>query len=299
MRIGIVGLGKMGFHLGCNMIEKGHTVVGYDVSKETVERFKQKGGIGCHGIEELAGNLSDKPKAIWLMVPAGEMIDSLISQLKPFLSPGDIVIDGGNSFYKDSIRRSEQLQEDGIRFLDVGTSGGIEGAINGLCLMIGGDKDAYLAVEPLIRDIAQQDGFLYTGPAGSGHFLKMVHNGIEYGMMQAIGEGFEILEKGPFTYHYEQVARLWNNGSVIRCWLMELMEKAFAQDPDMSSIKGVMYSSGEGKWTAETAMEFEIAAPVITMSLLMRYRSLQEDTFHGKVVASLRNQFGGHAVEKV
>ena len=299
MKIGIVGLGKMGFNLGRNMIQKGHAVVGYDVSREMTDKLEETGGIGCNSLEELMGQLTTTPRVVWLMVPSGEMVDSVIARVQPYLSSGDIIIDGGNSFYKDSVRRSEQLAQHGIYFLDIGTSGGMEGALNGVCLMIGGEKAAFSVIESLARDISQQDGYIYTGMSGSGHFLKMIHNGIEYGMMQAIGEGFEILEKSEYSYEYEQVSRTWNNGSVIRSWLMELMEKAFATDSKLSDIRGIMHSSGEGQWTAETAMELQVAAPVITMSLLMRYRSLQEDTFHGKVVAALRNQFGGHTVEKV
>jgi len=299
VKIGIVGLGKMGFNLGSNMIQKGHAVAGYDVSREMTDKLEEIGGVGCHSLEKLMGQLTTSPRVVWLMVPSGEMVDKVIARVQPYLSTGDIIIDGGNSFYKDSVRRSEQLAQQGIYFLDIGTSGGMEGALNGVCLMIGGDKAAFSVIEPLARDISQEDGYLYTGLPGSGHFLKMIHNGIEYGMMQAIGEGFEILEKSEYSYDYEQVSRTWNNGSVIRSWLMELMEKAFAGDAKLSDIKGIMHSSGEGQWTAETAMELQVAAPVITMSLLMRYRSLQEDTFHGKVVAALRNQFGGHTVEKV
>jgi 6-phosphogluconate dehydrogenase len=216
----------------------------------------------------------------------------------PFLSEGDIVIDGGNSQYKESIRRYNELKEMGIHFMDAGTSGGVEGARNGACYMVGGDPEAWSIVEPLFRDTAVENGYLYAGKAGSGHFLKMVHNGIEYGMMAAIGEGFEILEKSEFDYDYEKVARVWNNGSVIRSWLMELTERAFSKDAKLEEIKGIMHSSGEGKWTVETALDLQIAAPVIAMSLLMRYRSLENDTFTGKVVAALRNEFGGHAVEK-
>ncbi|UOF88786.1 decarboxylating 6-phosphogluconate dehydrogenase [Fodinisporobacter ferrooxydans] len=297
MKVGLLGLGKMGLQLARNMIDKGHQVEAFDVNEAAVASLQEAGGSG-HSTAIAVIEALEKPRIIWLMVPAGTLIDRIVSEIEPYLSEGDIVIDGGNSHYKDSVRRYEHLARKGVHFLDIGTSGGTEGARHGACLMIGGDKQAFTFVEPVIRDIAIADGYMYTGLAGSGHFLKMVHNGIEYGMMQAIAEGFEILEKSQYTYEYEKVAKVWNHGSVIRSWLMELMENAFQEDPKLDSIKGVMHSSGEGKWTIETALDLQVPAPVIAMSLLMRYRSLEEDTFHGKVVAALRNQFGGHAVEK-
>jgi 6-phosphogluconate dehydrogenase len=297
MQLGLFGLGKMGYQLGLNLLEKGHSVVAYDVMESAVTKFEQEGGKGCRSVQELVNALTP-PRVIWLMVPAGEIVDKILAELEPLLNEGDIVIDGGNSHYKDSIRRHDQLAHRGIFYLDAGTSGGVEGARHGVCLMVGGDEKAFAYVEPVIRDISVQDGYLYAGPAGAGHFLKMVHNGIEYGMMQAIGEGFEVLEKSQYEFDYARVARVWNHGSVIRSWLMELTERAFLEDPKLSSIKGVMHSSGEGKWTVETALDLQVPTPVIALSLLMRYRSLEDDTFHGKVVAALRNQFGGHAVEK-
>jgi 6-phosphogluconate dehydrogenase len=231
------------------------------------------------------------------MVPHS-VVDSVISEIKPLLITGDIVIEAGNSHYKESIRRSEELKNIGVNFLDAGTSGGMEGARNGANYMIGGDPKAWSVVEPIFRDTSVDKGYLYTGKSGSGHFLKMVHNGIEYGMMAAIGEGFEVLEKSEFDYDYEKVARVWGNGSVIRSWLMELTESAFSKDGKLDDIKGIMHSSGEGKWTVETALDLQAATPVIALSLLMRYRSLESDTFTGKVVAALRNEFGGHTVEK-
>jgi 6-phosphogluconate dehydrogenase len=220
MQIGLFGLGKMGFNLGLNMMDKGHQVVAYDVTEAAVSKFEQAGGGGARSTKELVEKLQS-PKVIWLMVPAGSIVDQILSDLEPILGEGDIVIDGGNSHYKDTLRRYDQLKKKGIHYIDCGTSGGTEGAREGACLMIGGDEKAFLYIEPLIRDIAIKNGYLYTGAAGSGHFLKMVHNGVEYGMMQAIGEGFEVLEKSQFNYDYEQVARVWNNGSVIRSWLME------------------------------------------------------------------------------
>jgi 6-phosphogluconate dehydrogenase len=232
------------------------------------------------------------------MIPSGEIVDKTIEELGQYLSKGDIIIDGGNSNYKDSIRRYSLLKEKEIGFLDCGTSGGTSGALEGACTMVGGEKDVFNFCEEIFKDISVDKGYLYTGEAGSGHFVKMVHNGIEYGMMQAIAEGFEVLEQCQFDLDYEKIARVWNHGSVIRGWLMELTESAFSKDKDLSSIKGKMFSSGEGKWTVESALDLGVPTPVIALSLMMRYRSLQDDTFTGKVVAALRNEFGGHCVEK-
>ncbi|WP_029423082.1 phosphogluconate dehydrogenase (NAD(+)-dependent, decarboxylating) [Alicyclobacillus macrosporangiidus] len=297
MRLGLIGLGKMGFHLGLNLMEHGHEVVAYDLSSDAIRRFVEAGGRGAASVAELVDSLP-APRVVWLMVPQGKPVDDLLAEITPRLAPGDIVIEGGNSHYQDSVRRAAELKELGIHFLDVGTSGGIEGARHGACYMIGGDPDAFAQVEVLFRDTAVPGGYLYTGPSGSGHYAKMVHNGIEYGMMAAIGEGFEILEKSRYDYDFAALARVWSNGSVIRGWLMELTQRAFEKDPKLSGIRGVMHSSGEGKWTVQEALELQAAAPVIALSLLMRYRSLEDDTFTGKVVAALRNEFGGHAVER-
>ncbi|WP_010191725.1 phosphogluconate dehydrogenase (NAD(+)-dependent, decarboxylating) [Bacillus sp. m3-13] len=296
MKIGLIGLGKMGLNLGHNLIDNKHEVVAFDVNRSSVEEMKKYGAQGTSDLKELVASL-EKPRVVWIMVPHA-VVDSVIDEMTPLLSVGDIVIEAGNSHYKESIRRYNQLKEVGIHFMDAGTSGGMEGARNGACYMIGGDPKAWSIVEPIFKDTAVENGFIYAGKAGSGHFLKMVHNGIEYGMMAAIGEGFEVLEKSEFDFDYEKVARVWNNGSVIRSWLMELTERAFSKDAKLDEIKGIMHSSGEGKWTVETALDLQAATPVIAMSLLMRYRSLDNDTFTGKVVAALRNEFGGHGVEK-
>ncbi|MBD2867171.1 phosphogluconate dehydrogenase (NAD(+)-dependent, decarboxylating) [Paenibacillus arenilitoris] len=295
MQIGLIGLGKMGMQLSLNLMDSGHEVTAYDVNAEAAAALSASGGIGVRSLEELVRRLS-APRKIWMMVPAGDVTEQVLRQLKPLLGPGDIVMDGGNSNYKDSIRRAEELAAAGIRFLDIGTSGGTEGARSGICAMVGGDAQTYREVEPLLRGISVAYGLLHAGPAGSGHFLKMIHNGIEYGMMQAIAEGFEILDKSPFEFDYEQVARVWNNGSVIRSWLMDLTERAFSKDPGLSRLKDVVHASGEGKWTVETALDYGAAAPVIALSLMTRYRSQDEHSFSGKVVAALRNEFGGHAV---
>lgn len=297
MKLAILGLGKMGYNLTLNLLSHEHEVVAYDVEPKRADELGREGAIPAYSIEDVVSKL-EAPRVIWLMVPAGEIVDELVDKLSNLLSAGDIVIDGGNSHYKQSLARYARLREKGMHFLDAGTSGGMEGARHGACMMIGGDREAFDHIEPMIRDINVANGYLYAGEAGSGHFLKMIHNGIEYGMMQAIGEGFEVLEKSPYHYDFAEVARVWANGSVIRGWLMDLTERAFRKDANLDEIRGVMHSSGEGKWTLETALDLQAATPVIAMSLLMRYRSLEPDTFHGKVVAALRNEFGGHAVEK-
>lgn len=296
MKLGLVGLGKMGYNLGLNFMDHGHEIVAYDINKEAVDRLAADGATGAYSLKEMTEKL-ENPKIVWLMVPAG-LVDDVLSDLVPLLSEGDIVIEAGNSNYKKSLQRYEALKAKGIAFIDAGTSGGVSGARHGACYMIGGDKKAFSLVEPLFKDTAVENGYHFTGQPGGGHFLKMVHNGIEYGMMAAIAEGFEVLEKSEFDFDYEKVARVWNHGSVIRSWLMELTENAFSKDPKLESIRGVMHSSGEGKWTVETALDLQVPTPVIALSLMMRYRSLEEDTFTGKVVAALRNEFGGHEVVK-
>ena len=296
MKVGLIGLGKMGLNLGQNLIEHNHEVVAFDVNPSAVEEMKKYGAAGVESFKELVQSL-EQPRILWIMVPHAH-VDSVIGEVLPFLNEEDIVIEAGNSHYKESTQRYNELKEIGIHYMDAGTSGGMEGARHGACYMVGGDPEAWEKVEPLFRDTSVENGYLYAGKAGSGHFLKMVHNGIEYAMMAAIGEGFEVLEKSDFNYDYEKVARVWNNGSVIRSWLMELTENAFSKYPNLDEIKGIMHSSGEGKWTVETALDLQTATPVIALSLMMRYRSLENDTFTGKVVAALRNEFGGHAVEK-
>jgi 6-phosphogluconate dehydrogenase len=297
MKIGVIGLGKMGFNLALNLKRNGHEVIGFDLNQDTLDSINKEGIATANSLNELTTKL-DSVKIVWVMIPSGKFVDSTLEELKGLLSKDDIVIEGGNSNYKDSIRRASEFAPLNINYFDCGTSGGTEGALNGICAMIGGDKEAFKIIEPIFEGISVPNGYLYCGPAGSGHYVKMLHNGIEYGMMQAIAEGFEMLEKSEFNLDLAAVAKVWNHGSVVRSWLMELTENALTKDPGLSSIKGVMHSSGEGKWTLEDALEKQIATPVIALSLIMRYRSLQEDTFSGKVVAALRNEFGGHAVEK-
>lgn len=297
MQIGLVGLGKMGFPLALNLHDKGFEVIAFDVATQSRENVAKEGVGVAESLAELVSKLT-APRVIWLMIPSGEIIDKVIEELIPMLSPDDTLIEGGNSFYKDSIKRYDLLKARGIHFLDCGTSGGVTGARNGVCAMIGGDKAVFERCEPVFKSISVTNGYLHTGGAGSGHFVKMVHNGIEYGMMQSIAEGFEVFEKSNFGLDFEAIATLFNQGSVIRGWLMELTANAFEKDPNLDAIKGVMNSSGEGKWTLETALDLGVPTPVMALSLMMRYRSLQEDTFSGKVVAALRNEFGGHAVVK-
>lgn len=300
MKFGMIGLGKMGMNLVKNAVDHEIEVVAYAVNAEAVEEagnYSEK-ITAVKSIDELLAELSE-PKIIWLMLPAGKATNSTIELLSEKLSAADILIDGGNSNYKDNLEQNKLLTEKGIKFFDVGTSGGMAGARQGGNFMIGGDdENSWSVIEPIFKAISTENGYLYTGKLGSGHYLKMIHNGIEYGMMQAIAEGFEILEQSPFDYDYEAVAKLWNHGSVIRSWLMELAQDQFSKDPKLDQIIGRVQSSGEGKWTIEESLDLGVPAPVIALSLMMRQRSLQEDTMTGKVVAALRNGFGGHEVEQ-
>lgn len=297
MKIGLIGLGKMGLNLALNTKDHNHEVVAYEISEQACKTASDA-GINCYNkLEDFIAQLS-VPKIIWLMIPAGKPVDDTIEKLLPHLDRNDLLIDGGNSNYKDTLRRYEMLKSNGIEFVDIGTSGGTDGARNGICAMVGASDQSFDLLEPLLKDISVPNGYIHTGINGSGHFTKMVHNGIEYGMMQAIGEGFEILKESRFEFDLQKIASVWNNGSVIRSWLMELAENMFKKDSGLKEIKGVVHSSGEGLWTVQEALELKVSAPVITESLFARYRSEREDTFSGKVVAALRNEFGGHAVVK-
>lgn len=300
MKFGMIGLGKMGMNLVKNAVDHEIEVVAYDLNTKAVEEAKDYSDkiTAVSTIENLLTELPAS-KIVWLMLPAGTPTNSTIEMLSEKLSAGDILIDGGNYNYKDNLEQNKLLTEKGIKFFDVGTSGGMAGARQGGNFMIGGDDEkSWTIIEPIFKAISMEDGYLYTGKLGSGHYLKMIHNGIEYGMMQAIAEGFEILEESPFDYDYESVAKLWNHGSVIRSWLMELAQEQFSKDPKLDQIIGHVQSSGEGKWTVEESLNLGVPAPVIALSLMMRQRSLQEDTMTGKVVAALRNGFGGHDVEQ-
>jgi 6-phosphogluconate dehydrogenase len=297
MQAAMIGLGRMGMNMAKRLLEGGHEVVVYNRTPEKTDQLAKEGAIGTYSLSELIERLS-LPRTLWMMLPAGPPVDDHISQIKEILSPGDIIIDGGNTYYKDDIRRAELLAEKDIHFMDVGVSGGIWGLEVGYCLMIGGPKKIYQYLEPLLKTLAPNEGYLYCGPTGAGHFLKMVHNGIEYGMMQAYGEGFSLLEASPYSesLNYAQIARLWNHGSVIRSWLLELVEAAFLKDKRLSGIQGYVEDSGEGRWMVQQAVESGVSAPVITLSLLRRFRSREEDSFSDKLVAALRREFGGHAV---
>lgn len=296
---GMIGLGKMGALAAENVLSKGINVAVFDMNTESVAKLATLGAKGCQSIQEVVDSLSS-PRVIWLMVPAGDPVEQVLfgdKGLSELLAAGDIVIDGGNSFYRDSVRRSQRLAEKGIRYLDSGSSGGQEGAKGGLCLMIGGEKAAFEQAKPLFKALSEGMGeYLYVGPSGSGHFTKMVHNAIEYGMLQAIGEGFELLYNGPYDLELDKIAHLWTEGSIIRGYLMELTEKAFQKDNTLNEITGEVGGGSTGSWAIEEAWKFGVPFETIAMSFAARLRSRQEDTFAGKVVAALRNEFGGHAV---
>jgi len=297
MKLSMIGLGRMGMNMAKRLLKEGHQVVAYNRSPEKTNQLVEDGAIGVYSLYEVAENLST-PRIVWVMLPAGQAVDDHIHQLKDLLSPGDIVIDGGNTYYKDDIRRAKLLDGKGIRFMDVGVSGGIWGLKIGYCLMIGGDKETFKQLEPIFKTLAPKKGYLYCGATGAGHFVKMVHNGIEYGMMQAYGEGFEILEASDYSesFNYAEIAHLWNQGSVVRSWLLELAEEAFRKNAKLTDIKGYVEDSGEGRWTIQQALDSGVPANVITLSLLRRFRSRQEDPFTDRVLAALRREFGGHAV---
>lgn len=297
MEIAVIGLGKMGLNIATNLKEHAYDVKGFDLSQDAKQNAENAGVKTFDSLENVIASFTGK-KVIWSMLPAGAVTESVLNELLPMLGKDDIVIEGGNSNYKDSMRRAEQFAEKGIYYFDCGTSGGISGARGGACTMIGGDPDVFKEVESVFRDISVENGYLYTGKSGSGHFLKMVHNGIEYGMMQAIGEGFQIVHESEFGYDLPEVARVWNNGSVIRSWLMELAEAQFKNSPNLEDYRGVVAASGEAKWTIETALDMGIAVPTIALSLFMRNLSQEDDSFSAKVVSALRNGFGGHAVVK-
>ena len=297
MELGIIGLGKMGMNMAVRLTRRGHAIVGTARSAPTLEQLEKAGGKAVVDVRALVTALKT-PCIVWVMVPAGDTTDQVLASLPPLLSKGDLVIDGGNSNYSDSMRHGAEMKGRGIGFMDAGTSGGIWGLEKGYCLMVGGEAGDFRRAEPIFKDLAPPDGYLHTGPVGSGHFSKMIHNGIEYGMMQAYGEGFEILARSRFPYDLEAVAHLWNQGSVVRSWLLELAERAFARDPRLEGIRDYVEDSGEGRWTVKEAIDLDVPAPVLTLSLLSRFVSRQEESFSAKVAAALRKEFGGHAVKK-
>jgi 6-phosphogluconate dehydrogenase len=297
MQLAMIGLGRMGGNMVQRLLQGGHEVVVFDRSAEAVKAHVELGAGGAKDLAELCGRLR-APRVVWVMVPAGTAVESTIEQLLPGLSKGDIIIDGGNSNYRDSIRRAAALKKRGLEFIDAGTSGGIWGLTVGYCLMIGASPEAFQQCEPIFRTLAPPDGYAHVGPPGSGHYVKMIHNGIEYGMLQAYAEGYEILHASKdFKLDLHQISAVWNRGSVVRSWLNELAERAFAKDTELAALRGYVEDSGEGRWTVQEAIDLDVPAPVITLSLLARFRSRQSDSFGAKVIAALRNEFGGHAVK--
>ena len=288
MQLGMVGLGRMGANMSERLRRGRHEVIGYDRDPAVSE-------VGS--LSELVDKLA-APRVAWVMVPAGDPTEQTIQELAGLLQPGDLIVDGGNSNFRDSMRRGAELEQRELLFMDAGTSGGIWGLEVGYCLMVGGSDAAFRRVEPALKTLAPADGYAHVGPAGAGHFTKMVHNGIEYAMLQAYAEGFEILKASQFDLDLHQTASLWNHGSVVRSWLLELAERAFARDPELSEIRGYVEDSGEGRWTVFEAINQDVPAPAIAASLFARFASRQEDAFAMKVIAALRNEFGGHAVEK-
>lgn len=299
MNIGVVGLGKMGLNLALNMKDQGYEVFGYDVVPSTRSEAKSQGIKTTETLSEIVECLKER-KVLFVMVPSGDPTAETLGELNELLKkhPGSIVIDGGNTNYKMSVGHHNMFNSNEISFLDCGTSGGVSGARYGACLMVGGDEESFSYLEEFFESITVEHGLLYTGKPGSGHYLKMIHNGVEYGMMQAIGEGFEILDACEYEYDFVNVSKVWNNGSVIRSWLVELAHEAFMNDPKLDGLTGEVDASGEGEWTVESAIEHKVPIPVISASVFARYRSKQQDTYTGKVVAALRNGFGGHNVYK-
>ncbi len=298
MRLAMIGLGRMGGNMSERLMKGGHEVVVYDRSAEAVANYVRLGATASSGAGDAAAKLG-APRVVWIMVPAGKPVDDTIAAMLPSLAKGDVIIDGGNSNFRDSMRRAAELRAKGIEFIDSGTSGGIWGLANGYCLMIGASASAFQLCEPIFRTLAPDQGFAHVGPPGAGHYVKMIHNGIEYGMLQAYAEGYEILHcSRDFQLDLRQIAAVWNHGSVVRSWINELAEQAFAADATLNDIRGYVEDSGEGRWTVQEAIDLNVPAPVITLSLLARLQSRESDAFSAKVIAALRNEFGGHAVKK-
>src|SRR4051812_140875 len=298
MRLAMIGLGRMGGNMSERLMKGGHEVVVYDRSADAIQKYVSLGATAAKDLGEVTAKLQG-PRIVWIMVPSGKPVDDTIAQLTPGMSKGDVIIDGGNSNFHDTMRRAADLQGKGIEFIDCGTSGGIWGLANGYCLMIGASAQAFKLCEPIFRTLAQADGYAHVGPTGAGHYVKMVHNGIEYGNLQAYAEGYEILHASKdFKLDLHKIAAVWQRGSVVRSWLNDLAERAFATDPELRQLKGWVADSGEGRWTVQEAIDLDVPAPVITLSLLTRFRSRQEESYSAKVIAALRKEFGGHAVHQ-
>jgi 6-phosphogluconate dehydrogenase len=320
MDIGMVGLGRMGGNMARRLLKGGHRVVGWSPEAAAVSALAGQGGVGASSLDDLVAKLP-RPRAVWVMVPAGAATEETVRGLADRLASGDVVVDGGNSFFKDDVRRAHRLREKGIRFLDAGTSGGVFGLERGYCLMVGGDREAFQQVEPVFRTLAPgkaaapptpgrsaggtaEEGYLYCGPVGAGHFVKMIHNGIEYGLMQAYAEGFDVLRGAsgaelPEEYRYAlelgEISELWRRGSVVSSWLLDLAAAALSADPQLSAFKGAVADSGEGRWTVQAAVEEAVPAPVLSASLFARFRSREDTTFGDKLLSAMRREFGGHA----
>jgi len=297
MTIGFVGLGRMGLNMVTRLHRGGHQTIVYDLNPEAVAQAGTAGAQAAATLVELAGRLP-APKAVWMMVPSGKAVERVIDDLSGALPAGGIIIDGGNSNFHDTVRRAKNMADKGIVLLDAGTSGGIWGLEAGYCLMVGGDRQAFDRLEPIFRTLAPPEGYLHVGPAGAGHYVKMIHNGIEYGLMQAYAEGLELLQKSDYDIDLQEVCRLWNHGSVVRSWLLELAERAFAEDPGLEKITDYVEDSGEGRWTIQEAIDKDVPAVSLAYALMNRFRSRQPESFSGKVLASLRRQFGGHSVKE-
>ena len=298
MQIGFIGLGKMGLSMVTRLLKSGdHEVVAYNRTRKPVAEAVRRGAAGARSVKELVRKLAP-PRHVWLMVPAGGPVDEVIGKLVANLKRGDCIIDGGNSNYKDSVRRAAELARKGISFVDVGTSGGVWGLDVGYCLMIGGERKAYKRLDPVFKTLAPRDGYAHMGPSGSGHYVKMIHNGIEYGLLQAYAEGFSLLDASEYRLDLKKISRLWNHGSVIRSWLLALSEEVFKDDPKLKDIKAYVEDSGEGRWAVADQLDKDVACPVITLSLLYRLQSREQNPFAARTIAALRQQFGGHRVKK-
>ena len=298
MQLGMVGLGRMGANMTLRLLRGGHEVVAYDRNQQAAQALKPEGAVPATSIEELVAKLKP-PRHVWIMVPSGPPVTETIETLARLLNAGDCVIDGGNSHYVDSVTRANALKEKDVHFLDAGVSGGIWGLANGYCMMIGGEQEIFNRMEPIFRTLAPTDGYLYVGPWGSGHYVKMIHNGIEYGLLQAYAEGFELLDASAYELDLPAIAGLWNHGSVVRSWLLELAVDALKKDPNLEAIRGYVEDSGEGRWTIQEAIDRNVPAVVLAYSLFARFRSRQDESFGAKLIAALRQEFGGHQVHPV
>jgi 6-phosphogluconate dehydrogenase len=296
MRIGFVGLGRMGGNMVRRLVRDGHEVVAYNRTPEKTREIMGEGAEGAFSLAELVGALP-APRAVWVMVPAGDATEAMIAELMQLLAPGDTIIDGGNTNFHDDVRRHAMVAGKGLKYVDAGTSGGVWGLQVGYCMMVGGDREAVEPLEPVFRTLAPPDGYAHVGGPGAGHYVKMVHNGIEYGLMQAYAEGFEIMHASDYDLDLAKISGIWRYGSVVRSWLLDLLHDAVSKNPEFNGIRDWVADSGEGRWTVQEAIDHDVPAPVITLSLQARFRSRQDESYGAKVLAALRNEFGGHAVK--